>query len=179
MQFSAISAVSGGGNTWNISYNKTANQNQWPLINNQPVLLIDSDVNPQIQSEQSYLIPVTQKGVGDGFLLLINNNGNYTVTGFQSSNQTTTTATSATKTTPIQNGTQFYLKAYAQSNAINQCGNGVPSGTWCLMNTNSIITSPFAITFNTLPSTSLYNQFSFLAGDLTGALQITSTTQPY
>lgn len=184
IEFSGINATSGGGSTWNISYDKNANQNKWPLINSSPALLIDSDVNPQIQSEQSYMLPVTQiasnpNNNAPGFLQLINNNGSYIVAGFLPSSSTTSSTNSVSKIMSIENGTQFYLQAYAQSNADNQCFTGSLSGTWCLLNTNIVITAPFTISFGTLPLSSLYNQFAFLAGDLTGSLQITSSTLPY
>jgi hypothetical protein len=184
IEFSGITSTSGSGSTWNISYDKSANQSQWPLINGTPALLIDSDVNLQVLSEQSYMLPATQIAANpnnntSGFLQLINNNGNYTVVGFLPSSSTTTSANPVSKIISIENGTQFYLQAYAQSNANNQCFTGSSSGTWCLLNTNIVITAPFTITFGALPVSSLYNQFAFLAGDLTGALQMTSSTLPY
>ena len=178
MQFSGISAQSGGGTTWNLTYNVSNDQN-WPLINGTPALLIDSDINPQVQSEQTYLIPATEinplnpNNNATGFLQLNNNNEIYTIVGFIAPAFVTTSTSTVPKVVAIKDGTQFYLRAYTLSNAINQCYPGSISGTWCLLNTNQVITAPFTITTGALPSSSLYNQFSFLAADLTGSLQLT------
>lgn len=182
MQFSGISTTSGGGSTWNVSYDANAYANQWPLINGVPGLLIDSDVSPSVQAEQAYIIPVTAistTGNKSGFLQLINNNGVYSVVGFLPSNFTSTSTNSVSKVTPITDGSEFYLEAYAKSNAVSQCYQNSPVGTWCLMTTSTIVTAPLTVTVSSLPATTFFNQFAFLAGDLTGALEITGTLLPY
>lgn len=163
IQSNGVTAVSAGGNAWNISYNKTANIAQWPLLNNVPALLIALDSEPVNPDEISFIIPVTSETEGNGYLNLVKSNNVYNVVGFQ---QDTGSANPDSKVTNIPNGKKFYIRTYAND------GTG-----WNLYRTSVQVTSPFTVRFGTLPIS--FNAFRFLDSDLTGALHITATSQPY
>ncbi len=165
LQYSDIQRTPGGGNTWNISYDKAAHSTNWPLLNGKPVLLIGLDTEPVIHNEISFMIPVTMSPDNDnGYLVILRDeHDTYHVVGFQ---EDTGSTNPETKTVDILDGTQFYIRTYAFN------------GGWSLFRTTEEVTAPFTITFGTVPSSD-FNSFRFLVADLTGTLHITNTSEPY
>lgn len=165
IQYSNIDSTPGAGTTFDISFNKAQNLNSWPLLNTQPVLFIPNDTNPSVAGEDTFLIPVkeaTPSGANGYLNIILNSSNEYEVVGFQKS---TGSANSAGKIEEITDGTQFYVRTYALN------------GTWMLLRTDIIITSPFTLTFGTVPAS--LNAFRFLVGDITGALTITNNSVAY
>lgn len=164
IQQTGINATPGGGNTWNISYEKAANAANWPLINGQPMLFISLDTEPVMSNEISFIIPVMKMDGRSGYLDVVRDSNNiYKVVGFQLD---TGSNNPEGKTVDIADGTPFYLRTYAQL-----------SGTWRLLRTNNVITSPFTITSGNVPGG--LNAFRFIVSDLTGTLQVTTNSVAY
>ena len=164
MQFTDIQSTHTAGHLIsNISFNKNETADSWPLINGQPALLIPEDYD-QVENENStYIIPVSPDvDEAPGFLEVVLQNGVYNVIGFQRS---TGSSNSQTKVTPVKDGTTFYLNSYALN------------GSWGLYRTTTEITAPFTITMGPVPSG--FNAFRFLVGDLTGALNVSSSSVAY
>lgn len=165
IQYSNIQSTAGGGNTWDISFNKAQNISSWPLINNVPVLLIPNDTTPNIPNELTFIIPVTRKSDStDGYLnVMKDSNNNYSIVGFQGR---VGSANTAGKLIEIANGDQFTVRTFSDN-----------GGTWGLFRTDTLITAPFTISFGTVSTD--FNAFRFLVADLTGALNITTTSVAY
>lgn len=167
IQYQGIDAVAGVSNTWNISFVKADHVDEWPLINDEPMLLIPDDATPSMPGEDTFIIPVTMSDAGysTGFLSVVKNaNGTYEVVGFQKSVGSSNTAA---KITDIENGTQFFLRTYA-----------FDGSRWLLLRTDVAITSPFTISFGSV-SAPAFTNFRFLVGDRTGNLTITDDSKPY
>lgn len=163
IQYAGITSASGGGNTWNISFDNNTLGNSWPLLNGEPVLFL-AELVPNMPNEYIYLIPVKSiKLNSDGYLQFVFNNGQYEVAGFQNKVGSTNTAG---KLSEVRNGDTFYLRTYALN------------GTWSLLRTDTIVTAPFTVDFGAVPSPA-FNAFRFLVGDLTGALNITPNSVLY
>ncbi len=155
------------GTAGSVSFNKAVNSNNWPLLNTTPVLFIPADANPDTPGDDVFIIPVTR--VPDnhpGYLnLIINSQNQYEVIGFQDK---TGSLNSEGKLLPVDDGEEFYTRTYAND-----------GGTWSLLRTDQVITAPFQLMFGALPATADFNAFRFLVGDLTGALTITTDSEPY
>jgi hypothetical protein len=165
IQYSPIEqSFNSGNSTWSVSFNKNDNLNSWPMINGQPMLLIPEDskiVEPEVDS---FIVPVFWvNGEEDGFLAVTFQNGKYVVTGFQ---KFVGSSNTQSKVTDIPDGAIFNLKAYAFS------------GIWSLLPTSVTVTSPLQITFGAIDDSS-NDAFRYLVGDLTGALNITSSSVAY
>lgn len=162
-QSSGITSTSGGGNTWNISFNKADRLSSWPLINGEPALLIDLDAS-SVVDKRSFLIPVQKSSGSAGFLVVIKDDANnYNVEGFLPVANNSDGASS--KIEDIEDGTVFNLREYALN------------GTWQLLTSTETVTAPFTITFGAVPGN--FDKFRYLVADLTGALNITSTSVAY
>lgn len=166
IQYQGIEATQ-VGTDWNISFPKTAYLNSWPLLNGVPVLFIPDDATPTNPGETNFLIPVTQiqgNGGTDGYLnVLLNQQNQFVVVGFQTAIGSSNTAG---KVAPLNPDSSFRIRSYAQVNS-----------TWRLTPTTEVVDYPFTLSFGSVSSD--YNAFRFLAGDITGALIISPTSEPY
>lgn len=152
-------------NNLNISFDRLANQQSWPLLNGVPVLLIPDNTNPNTGVEDTFLIPVGIQGTTDGgFLIVVKEEGNYNIVGFQS---TTGSINTAGKILDIKANATYIMKTLTLQNS-----------RWLLARHNSVtLNPPFTLTFGTLPGS--FDAFRFVLADLTGGLNVTAASEPY
>ncbi|EHL32363.1 clostripain-related cysteine peptidase [Legionella drancourtii] len=166
IQYQGIEATQSGAN-WNISFTKADYANTWPLLNGLPVLFIPDDATPNNPGETNFLIPVTwiQNSTNiDGYIsIILNQQNEFHVVGFQNAIGSSNTAG---KIFTLREGDTFSIRSYAEINSI-----------WGLTRTTNTVNYPLTLSFGNVSSDN--DAFRFLAGDITGALIISPTSQPY